>query len=285
LALGPVVARAHEIGGDAAAPERLFPPGVVVPLILTALAYAIGCWRLWRRSSAGRGGLVGRAWCFAFGWIALSLALLSPLDTMGGDLFWVHMTQHEVLMLVAAPLLVLGRPLPAFLWALPVGARPVVAAAGRASWLAACWRGLTRPITAWFAHAVALWGWHAPALFEAALVNRTVHDLQHLTFLATALLFWFALLNERGREGQGAAIVYLFTTTVHSGVLGALITFASHPWYPAYLHTTERFGLTPLEDQQLGGLIMWVPASFVYVGIGLWLLARWVSTSDGRVLR
>ncbi len=290
MGLTPALACAHEIEeGVGQNPAdgwvvATWPPGVVIPLALTLLLYAIGFWRLHRRSGVGRSGLTRRAGWFFCGWVALALALLSPLDTLSGALFWVHMTQHEVLMLLAAPLLVLGRPVPAFLWALPAALRTGLAGAARTRGWSAVWHALTRPITAWFAHAIALWGWHAPLLFQAALVNRTVHDLQHVTFLLTALLFWYALLSERAKEGQGAAIVYLFSTTVHSSVLGALITFAAHPWYPAYLHTTEAWGLTPLEDQQLGGLIMWVPASFVYVGVALVLLARWLTPSESRVL-
>jgi cytochrome c oxidase assembly factor CtaG len=142
------------------------------------------------------------------------------------------------------------------------------------------WSTLLNPTLAWLLHAVVLWVWHAPAFFDAALRDRGIHDLQHLSFLASALIFWSALLEERARERQGAAVLYLFTTTVHTGVLGALLTFASHPWYEAYLSLTPEWNLAPLEDQQIGGLIMWVPASVVYVGVGLALLARWIVGCD-----
>jgi putative membrane protein len=112
-----------------------------------------------------------------------------------------------------------------------------------------------------------------------------VHELQHLTFLLTALVFWAALFDERRRERQGAAILYLFTTTVHTSILGALITFAAHPWYASYLQTSTQWGLTALEDQQLGGLIMWVPGSLVYVGAALVLLARWIAAPEARAAR
>jgi cytochrome c oxidase assembly factor CtaG len=190
------------------------------------------------------------------------------------------MTQHELLMLVAAPLMVLGRPLPYFLWAFPERARAVIGNVVKAGGVQRAWKTLLNPAVAWVLHAVVLWVWHAPALFDAALRNRGVHDLQHLTFLASALVFWAALFEERARERQGAAVLYLFTTTVHTGVLGALLTFATHPWYSAYLTAAPEWGFSPLEDQQLGGLIMWVPASLVYVGVGLALLARWIQASE-----
>jgi putative membrane protein len=249
--------------------------GVVLPLAIAAALYLVGWLRLHRRAEP-----VGERWwragAFAAGWIALVAALLSPIDRWSAQLFSIHMIQHEMLMLIAAPLLVLGRPLPVFLWAFGMRGRAAIARATRFGPLQSVWRTLLRPLNAWALHALALWIWHAPRAFEAALVNQTVHDLQHFTFLVTALLFWSALLHARGRENQGTAVLYLFTTTVHTSVLGALITFGAEPWYPAYLDTAPLAGLSALEDQQLGGLIMWVPGSLVYIGIGLTLLARWI---------
>jgi putative membrane protein len=284
LCLAPVLlisatnASAHEAGSSADEWFSVFLQ-VGMPLLLTAGLYIRGLFCLWRRSGRGHGVRPTHALAFGAGWIALALSLLSPLDTLGGELFAVHMVQHEVLMLVAAPLLVLGRPLPVFLWAFPSNARAALARAGKSPWLASVWQSLTRPLAGWALHALALWIWHAPPLFEAALVDRGVHNLQHISFVATALLFWTALFQARARESQGAAILYLFTTTVHSSVLGALLTFAARPWYPSYLNTVPQWGLSALEDQQLGGLIMWVPASFVYIGIALVLLARWINAS------
>jgi putative membrane protein len=217
---------------------------------------------------------------FASGWLALAAALLSPVDRLGNELFAMHMIQHEILMLIAAPLLVLGRPLVVFLWAFPKDARGSISRLTQTRGIARSWQAITHPLTGWTAHAVTLWAWHAPLLFNAVLTNRFVHDVQHFTFLAAALMFWSALLETRGRDQQGAAILYLFTTVVHSGVLGALITFASHPWYPHYLATAPNWGLRALEDQQLGGLIMWIPGSLVYIGFALLLIARWIASSE-----
>jgi putative membrane protein len=223
-----------------------------------------------------------RAGAFASGLIALAIALLSPLDAWGAELFALHMVQHEVLMLVAAPLLVLGRPLPVFLWAFSESWRNALSRLVRARAVRQGWQWLLSAGCAWLLHALALWIWHVPRFFDAVLLSQTVHDLQHLTFFVTALVFWAALLHERRRDQQGAAIFYLFTTTVHTSVLGAMITFAGRPWYSAYLQTSEHWGLTALEDQQLGGLIMWVPGSLVYVGIALVLMARWISGNEER---
>jgi putative membrane protein len=276
-------ARAH--GGKPDGPRELlttwgFEPVVLVCLALSAWLYWRGLLRLWREAEAGRGVRRWEAWAFAGGWLALFVALVSPLHPLGRVLFSAHMTQHEILMLVAAPLLVLGRPVLPFLWALPLGWARAVGAWARASWFQKFWRGVTNPFAAWAIHAVALWVWHAPVLFQATIDNEWVHTAQHLSFLLSALLFWWAIIHgRRGWMGYGAGVLYLFTTSVHSGALGALITFASTVWYPAYKTTTEAWGLTPLEDQQLGGIIMWIPAGLVYVAAGLMLFAGWMRES------
>jgi putative membrane protein len=261
-------------------------PFIIAGLALTAWLYWRGLRRVWRESTRGRKIRRWEAWAFAGGWLALFVALVSPLHPWGEVLFSAHMTQHEVLMLVAAPLLVLGRPLVPFIWALPARWRPAVGGLGKRRGMKALWRFLTNPLAAWALHAVALWVWHVPALFQATLRSDLVHTLQHLSFLGSALLFWWALVHgRRGLMGYGAAVLYMFTTSVHSGVLGALITFAHSPWYPAYANSTTSWGLTPLEDQQLGGLIMWIPAGLVYIIAGLALMAGWMRESERSVLR
>jgi len=278
-------------GGKPLGPDDLWKtwgwePLVVVSLALSGWLYARGVRRLWRES--GRGGGI-RKWesaAFAGGWLALFVALVSPLHPLGRVLFSAHMTQHEVLMLIAAPLLVLGRPLVPYLWALPVDLRRRLGQAGKAKWLRGGWRTLTNPLVAWAVHALALWIWHAPALFQATIDDEFIHTLQHLSFLVSALFFWWSLVHSRrSLMGYGVAVLYVFTTSVHSGVLGALITFASALWYPAYAATTSPWGLTALEDQQLGGLIMWIPAGLVYIVAGLALFAGWMRESERRVTR
>jgi putative membrane protein len=244
-------------------------------LLLALIWYAGGFLRLWPHVHA-RGQLYARGLSFSAGWAVLSAALLTPLDQKAAGSFAWHMIQHEVLMLVAAPLLVIGRALPTFLWALPHRSRLGLGQATRAGWLRRLWGGLTAPMSAWLLHAAALWLWHVPAFFNAAVTRGAVHDWQHATFLGTALIFWHALLRPGSRASRGMSLLYLFTTTVHTGVLGALLTFAPRPLY-ATLDTGLRTpGLSALEDQQLGGLIMWLPGSLVYVGFALWLAAGWL---------
>ncbi len=263
--------------------EWVFQPGIVIPLVLSGALYLGGFLRLRKVSPQALGGI--EAWSFLGGWITLVVALLSPLHPWGSMLFSAHMTQHELLMLVAAPLLVLGRPLIPFLWALP---RPITLSLTRSAkwrvWRAA-WALITAPFAAWLIHAIVLWVWHIPALFQATLHDEFVHALQHISFLGSALLFWWAVIHGRQRAmGFGAAVLYMFTTALHSGLLGALLTFARRAWYPAYNSSTFAWGLTPLQDQQLGGLIMWIPAGVVYIIAGLVLFAGWLRESERRTV-
>jgi putative membrane protein len=263
-----------------------FEPLVVIGLTISLVLFAVGFWQLWREAPKRRSERIWEGIWFACGWFALFIALVSPLHAWGRVLFSAHMSQHEVLMLVAAPLLVLGRPLVVFLWAFPVNWSRWLGNIAKIRWVERTWHLFTIPLVAWLVHAVALWIWHVPVLFDAVLQNEWVHTLQHLSFLVSALLFWWALIHgPQGAMGYGAAVLYLFTTSVHSGALGALLTVAGSVWYPSYIPLTASWGLTPLEDQQLGGLIMWIPAGMVYVIAGLALFAGWLREADLRAAR
>ena len=267
--------------GEALEPHDLwtaweFEPGTVIPLALSALLYLRG-------ARVKRGVRVRDMALFWSGWLLLTLSLVSPLHPLGEALFSAHMTQHEVLMVCAAPLMVLSRPLTPLLWGLPFGWRRALGRFSKTAPVRATWLAITAPLAAWSIHAVALWVWHAPALFQATLTNEWVHAAQHCSFFFSALLFWWSLFYAHGRSGYGSAILYIFTTAVHSSILGALLTFSTVVWYPAYRLTVGAWGLTPLEDQQIGGLIMWVPASLVYVAACLILLAAWMRESDRMV--
>jgi putative membrane protein len=254
-------------------------------IVATALAYAAGVARLWRNAGVGRGVDRRQVAAFACGWLALAVALLSPLDALAEQLFTAHMAQHELLMVVGAPLVALASPLVAFLWMLPHGGRRRAMRAMRRRRIAVAWAALTAPATVWLLHGLALWIWHMPSLYDAALQSETIHAIQHLCFFLSASLFWWGIAHGRyGRAGYGVAVVYIFATAMHSGILGALLTFSPHVWYPLYERTTTTFGLTPLEDQQLAGLLMWVPAGVTFVAGGLYFFAAWLKESERRVL-
>lgn len=274
--LGAPLAFGH--GGEALQPHDLwtawvFDPGIVIPLLLAAVLYLRG-------ATAAHGVSRSQKACFWSGWVLLCVALLSPLHPLGEALFSAHMAQHELLMVAAAPLLVLARPLVALLWGLPFGWRRSLGHFSKGKAFQGVWRFFTHPMTAWWVHAAALWLWHLPRPFQATLDSDWIHSAQHVSFLGSALLFWWSLFYAHGKARYGASVLYVFTTAVHTSILGALLTFASTVWYPDYSVTTSAWGLTPLEDQQAGGLIMWIPAGVVYVVAGLYLFAGWLQESE-----
>jgi putative membrane protein len=279
----PALALAHDVEGRYTAADALSwgaEPWVLFLLALSLLLYGLGLRRLWPRSRQSRRPAARQAAWFGAGWAALALALVSPLDSAGSFSFAAHMVQHELLMIVAAPMLVLGRPLGVWVWSLPAGWRRRTGAATRNAAVSAAWDALTRPLNAWLLHFAALWMWHVPATFQAGLASNGVHALQHASFLFSALLFWWAVLGRQGgAHGRGGAIVYLFTTMMHTGALGAMFTMSETIWYPFYGSKAQAFGLSALEDQQLGGLIMWIPGGLAYVAAGLVLCGRWLARS------
>jgi len=276
LLLAPRAAAAHDWGALGWNAE----PWAVVSLGLAGVLYALGARRLRQSSARGHAAATRASTLFWAGWTMLMLALLSPLDALGAQLFSAHMVQHELLMLVAAPLLVLGRPLATWIWAFPTGGRRVLGACVRSPWIARPWSFIHAAPAAWFLHAAALWLWHMPLLFGAAQIDEDIHVLQHISFLASALLFWNIVLRDTPQTPPATASIYLLTTMVHTGALGALLTFSSSVWYPLYAGSTLQWGLTPLEDQQLGGLIMWVPGGAVYLAIALAVINRWLNDAS-----
>lgn len=287
LALWPQAVRAHDRWQD---PTALWSwwttsPDVVVPIVVATFLYVVGARRL-RRRSRHHTALGARAiFCYAAGTLFLIVALVSPLAALGARLMSAHMLQHVLLMLVAAPLLVLGRPLVAMAWAFPRGVRLRLGFTLTRPAVRRSWRVLSNPYYIWVMHAAAVWLWHAPPLYEATLHSSLVHALQHVSFFGTALLFWWAALEfGRRRSRAGAGVLYLFTTAVHGSVLGALLTFSTAIWYPAYAIGAPEWGLTALEDQQLGGLLMWVPAGLIYLVAALAMLAT-LFHSDEPLLR
>ncbi len=302
LLLLPCVAVAHP--GPPPVPGELltswnWDPWVLLGLGISATLYSRGVLRLWERAGVGRGIPRWRLHCFSAGLLALAVALISPVDAFGRALFSAHMVQHELLMLVGAPLLVLGAPWLAFLWAIPSAWRRPIGAIGRVGTVRRAGAILAYPGTAWVVYAVTLWAWHIPSLYQATLRSDPIHAVQHLSFVAAAFLFWWVLLHpgRSRRTAYGTGIVYVFTTAVHGSVLSALLTFSRSAWYPAYEEPAAAWNLTLLEDQHLAGLIMWVPPGFVYLAatvtvLGLWLREierraeqRPLSTSELRAVR
>lgn len=278
LALAPLAmatpAAAH--GGHAHGIGWTLDASVTVPLLLAAAVYAVGLWRLRTRSARGRPAQARHAGLYALGWLILAGALVSPLHEAGERSFTMHMIEHELLMLPAALLLVAAQPGPMLLWGLPRPLRRLFGSASRWS----VWGRLSEPITATAIQALAVWLWHMPGPFDLALRHEGWHILQHSCFVLGALLFWWAMLH---RANEALAAICLFATSMIGGALGALMALATSPWYAAYAAMgMTPFGIAPEQDQQLAGLIMWIPGGLFHLGAALWFLGRWLTGKGGR---
>jgi putative membrane protein len=282
LTIAPAAAHVEELvtpGGLWS--EWSFEPLILLFLAATSWLYGRGVRRLWAKAGRGRGVPFACALSFAGGQAALIVALISPLDALGGTLLSAHMAQHGLLAGVAPPLLVLGRPDAAFAWALT----PFWTSGG----LAPVWRLLSRleralstPGRATVLLGITMWLWHAPALFGAAVAHDWIHAVQHLSFFIPALLFWRGLFHARSVGRVAGAAAAAFITFMHTGLLGALITTAPEPLYSVYVGRTGSWGLSALADQQLAGLLMWVPMGVPYVAAGLLLGARVFGGDDDK---
>ncbi len=257
-----------------------FAPSIWIPLLLTILIYASGTRNIWRR--AGRGhGITRRQWLSFVGAIlVLMLALVSPLDAMSDELFSAHMVQHLILILAAAPLLVLSDFQLAFLWAMPRRQAQTIGSTVNQSRRSV----LTNPVLVWILFTAIMWIWHASAFYEAALRNEAIHTLEHILFLFTAILFWWVLFKHTRPDHLHYAMTvpFLFLTVLQTSILGALMTFTSQPWYSYYATSAPHWGLTPLQDQQLAGIIMWMPGGAVYSFMTIGYFATWLRVLEKR---
>ncbi len=242
------------------------PIWVDVTLCLTALIYIRGWLRI--RSLLPELIPIWRLSAFLGGVFSLWIAIGSPLEAFDDVSLTAHMVQHLLLMAVAPPLLLLGAPSLPFLKGLPqwivrraVG--PVLRSA-LVKWLG---RLLTHPAICWLAAAVALLGWHIPAAFELALRSALWHDIEHICFLVTSLLFWWPAIEpfpSDSRWPRWSIPLYLFLGALPGSALGAFLTFCDRVLYPSYAAAPKLFAVSPMEDQIIAGALMWVFGTFVY---------------------
>ena len=259
-------------------------PEVTISLGMLALLYGLG-WQRLRRRGAHRLANGWRLVSYYGGILALVVALLSAVDALQSLLFTMHMVQHLLLTMVAAPLIVLANPFPIVLWSFPREQRrafSLLLARGRAG------RRLLVRVThsriAWALFVGTFVLWHAPTMYEAALYSDIVHDIEHISFFVTALLFWWHITQApprvHGRLGYGARIALLAGAFVINEALSVALAFASSPWYSYYTTVPRIWGLSALADQKLGGAIMWVPGGMMYVVAIVVLLARLLDAEE-----
>ena len=258
-------------------------PLLLVPLLGVGIAYGLGYRRLKSRRQRGS-TLRTRAGLFAMGYTALLVALVSPLHAVGEDFFSVHMVQHLLLSLVAAPLLLLSNSMPVLLWAFAARERVVLGRAiGPRSPLRVGLRWLTYPAIAWTVFVLTQWLWHIPTAYDLALDNRWVHYAEHISFFAAAVLFWWPVIGAAPLPSPlsyPARLVYTFLAWLPGSFLGAGMVLAHGPLYAHYVRTAQDLGIDPLYDQQLAGLIMWIPGDVLFATIMLLLFVAFMNNEQ-----
>ena len=284
----PGVALAH----GAAAPGPTFPaallqwsfdPFALIAIIGTGAAY-LWATRLVNRAHPANRQAPYRTWLFLSGLGALGIALLSPIETYEGSLFSVHMVQHMLLELVAAPLLLAGAPITLTLRV----ARPPVR-----RWLLKVLHSrvmhvLSFPVVAWVLFAAVNWGWHFSVLYDQALENQALHYVQHATFLAAALLFWWPVVGadpSPWRMPHPVRLLYLFLAMPQNSFLGVALMSAPTVLYAHYVTNLRDWGLSPIDDQALGGVIMWVVGDLCFLAAMMVIVVLWMRHEDRRTDR
>jgi cytochrome c oxidase assembly factor CtaG len=247
-------------------------PSIILGIAVLAVAYLLairrGHWPVARTQVVS----------FVAGLVVLALALISPLDELSDHyLFTAHMLQHLLLLLVVPSLLLIGLPSEAFL------------AFRRFSLSRRVLDVVAPPVSAFLLSTAALWIWHTPAVYEAALHDETLHAAEHLCFLVTATLFWWPIARPETYPWPMPELfqfVYLFGAAVSSTMLAALITFSGGILYPTYALggpyavIRDALGLTPLADQQVGGLMMWIGGGIWYFGaVGIVLVRLFMGSA------
>jgi cytochrome c oxidase assembly factor CtaG len=283
----------------------MHPVAGLGPVALVAPSAVWGAWTFDPLVVAGLGAaavLYGRGWAklrgsgrlhvhprqaasFFAGLALLAAALVSPVDALADTLLSVHMVQHLILLMVAPPLLVYGRPGLVLFLGLPASTRGGLGAIAARRRLRQAGRVVLNPLVVLVVTIAALWGWHLPGPYQAAITHPAVHALEHVTFLVSALAFWALVIDPapRRRLGYGPAILLVFVTMLAGAALGALITFSSTVLYPIYGAGAHLWGTTPLADQQVAGAVMWIPPGAVLFLTVIFLALRWFDDVDRRV--
>lgn len=274
-------------------------PEVISVLALAGTLYLMG-WRRLRQRTFGttkrqsdrRQRTTRSQWHLAARWrlvaylsglVIIGLALMSPIDILAQQLFMMHMIQHLLLIMIAPPLLLIANPMPFMLWGLPTAwRRPVGKAIGRLlhresesrRWL----RSVTSPGVIWLFWVISVIGWHDPHAYDAALSHQFIHDIEHLSFFAAGMLYWWHVTGAGPRIhkqiGLIGRIAFVLAAIPPNMALGAVLAFVNEPIYTYYTAVPRLWNLSVIDDQRIGGVIMWVPGSMMYIIAALILAAR-----------
>ncbi len=250
-------------GIDRVTPQNVWRSWSLAPEAVIPLGAVLAAWLYGLR---GRGISTPRQAAFLAGWALLAVALLSPLCRLAATLVTGHMIQHMLLITIAPMLLALARPGGVLRHVLPTanGLRDTIGALPRP--------GLQ---SATIAYGAAIWLWHVPAVYTLLLTNEAAHVAGFAALILVSCLFWSAIFTARPRRAMHA-VVALLATMMHTGLLGALLTFGSRPFYPIVAPGALDWGLRPIQDQQIAGLIMWVPGNTIFMLAALAIVFGWL---------
>ncbi len=256
---------------------------VIIVLALAGTFFTIGWVRLRRRQ---RRGQLAKGWKLASYWAGLlisGIALMSPIDTLGGQLFLMHMVQHLLLIMISPPLLLITNPMPFMLWGIPKKWRRGIGhGLGRLLHRDKAFRKNFKIATSagiiWLVWVIMVFGWHDPFLYNAALTYEWVHDLEHISFFLAGMLFWWHVTGAGPRLHKQASlfgrIAFVIGAIPPNMLTGVALAFAKEPVYTYYTAVPRLWNLTVMDDQQIGGVIMWVPVSMMYIIAALVLISR-----------
>jgi len=274
---------------------------VIVILLLLAVLYTVGWWRLRKRTRRSRhlrhksrGHELAARWRLAsylFGLVIVAVALMSPIDVLGGQLFFMHMIQHLLLIMIAPPLLLVANPMPFILWGLPSKWRRKTG-----KWIAALLhrkgsfrQGLKAATGAgviWLLWTISVIGWHDPNMYNAALRSEFIHDLEHLTFFAASMLFWWHVTGAGPRIHKQFGLIgrtaFVLAAIPPNMALGVVLAFAGGVIYSYYEAVPRLWGLDPVTDQRIGGVIMWIPGSMMFIIAALVLIAQLLKAEEDK---
>jgi cytochrome c oxidase assembly factor CtaG len=260
-------------------------PEVFFPLVILGVLFLLGWSRLRKHSRPARDWRsLGARWrpvSYISGLVVIAFALMSPLDVLVQQLFFMHMIQHLLLIMIAPVLLLLPNPMPFLLWGLPSRARLWAGDAlnrilHKRSTVGRVLRKLTGPVAVWFVMILFIVGWHDPAMYNAALRSDLVHDLEHLTMFTAGMLFWWSVTGAGPRlhknMSRPAKIAFVIAAIPPNMALGATLAFSQQPIYTYYSDMPRLWGISVLDDQRISGIIMWIPGSMMYFMAALVLI-------------
>ena len=261
---------------------------VLISLGAVLVVYFWGTRRLSLRSNRKSSGKI-KKWAFGGSLAALLVALISPVDVYSNDLFFVHMIQHLLLVMVAAPLIRIASPMAEYLWGLPEAIRgPIGNMLAKKGLIRVFLYGVTTPLVAWILFAIVMWVWHVPEIYDMALKSKGLHNFEHITMFFVGIVFWWPVLGSPVLFRQLAfplRFLYLFLALMQNVILAAILTYTDTAIYRFYVDSPLHWGISSTTDQQLGGVIMWIIGSMMFAGVTIVLLYMWLERDHRRMLK